>query len=232
MSNTYAYDVPQTYMSSDVSERSAFITRTYTHLVGAIFAFTGIEIALFKSGYDAQIANLLMHNWMLTLGAFIILGWIGSSFAANAESKFAQYFGLTFYVVAEAIIFVPLLYIANQIGPGIIESAAQVTLLGFLGLTMIVFVTRKDFSFLRSVLMWGGVVALLLIFGALFFGMHLGTWFSVGMIALAGASILYDTSEILHHYPTDRHVGAALHLFASVALLFWYVLRLFISSND
>jgi hypothetical protein len=202
------------------------------HLVGAILAFTGIEIALFQNGYAEQITGLLLQNWMLTLGAFIVLGWIGSSFAARAESRAAQYFGLAFYVVAEALIFVPMLYIANQTAPGVIESAAQVTILGFLGLTLIVFVTRKDFSFLRSVLMWGGVVALLLIFGSLLFGAHLGTWFSVGMIALAGASILYDTSEILHHYPTDRHVGAALHLFASVALLFWYVLRLFLSSND
>ena len=30
---------------------------------------------------------------------------------------------------------------------------------------------------------------------------------------------------------TDQHVGAALELFASVALLFWYVLRLLMSLN-
>ena len=232
MSSTYAYGAPQTYIDSSVSERSAFITRTYAHLIGAIFAFIGIEIALFKGGYADQITQLLLQNWFITLGAFIILGWIGSSFAATAKSKAAQYFGLGFYIVAEALIFVPMLYIANQVGPGVIESAAQVTTLGFLGLTMIVFLTRKDFSFLRSILMWGGVVALLAIGGSLLFGMHLGTWFSVAMIGLAGASILYDTSEIIHHHPTDQHVGAALHLFASVALLFWYVLRIFIMSDD
>ena len=46
------------------------------------------------------------------------------------------------------------------------------------------------------------------------------------------AAILYDTSNVLHHFPEDRYVGAALQLFASVALMFWYVLRLFMSSRD
>jgi FtsH-binding integral membrane protein len=49
------------------------------------------------------------------------------------------------------------------------------------------------------------------------------------MVALAGASILYDTSNVLHHYPEDRYVGAALQLFASVAMMLWYVLRLLMS---
>jgi FtsH-binding integral membrane protein len=49
------------------------------------------------------------------------------------------------------------------------------------------------------------------------------------MVALAGGAILYDTSNVLHHYPEDRYVAAALELFASVALMLWYVLRLFLS---
>ena len=37
---------------------------------------------------------------------------------------------------------------------------------------------------------------------------------------------LHDTSKVMNSYPEDRYVGAALELFAGVALLFWYVLRL------
>jgi len=48
---------------------------------------------------------------------------------------------------------------------------------------------------------------------------------------LAGGSILHDTSKVLHTYPEDRYVGAALQLFAGVALMFWYVMRLFLSSR-
>ena len=53
-------------------------------------------------------------------------------------------------------------------------------------------------------------------------------WFSLFVVppALAGVAILYDTSKILRDFPEDRYVGAALQLFASVALMFWYVLRL------
>jgi hypothetical protein len=131
--------------------------------------------------------------------------------------------------VAEAIIFVPLLFIANNAAPGLITSAAAVTFAGFVGLSLVAFYTRKDFSFLRGVLMWGGIVALILIAAGAIFGFQLGTFFSVAMIALAGGAILYDTSNILHHYPEDRYVAAALELFASVALMFWYVLRLFLS---
>ena len=228
MSSLYASE-SHTYADVDVSERSAFITRTYAHLLGAVLSFIGIELFLFQNGYAEQIAQVLAGNWMLTLIAFMLIGWIGSKYASTVTSSAAQYFGLALYVVAEAIIFVPILYIANSIGHGLIESAAQISVIGFLGLSAIVFITRKDFSFMRAALMWAGFVALIIVFSSLIFGLELGVWFSIAMIALAGGSILYDTSNILHHYPTDRHVGASLELFASVALLFWYVLRLLIA---
>ncbi|NIW23720.1 MAG: permease, partial [Gammaproteobacteria bacterium] len=108
-------------------------------------------------------------------------------------------------------------------------SAAGVTLLGTGGLTVVAFVTKKDFSFLRGILVWAGILALVAIVGSVLFGFHLGTWFSVAMIGFAGAAILYDTSNVMHHYPEDRYVAAALELFASIALMFWYVLQLFMS---
>ena len=80
-------------------------------------------------------------------------------------------------------------------------------------------------------MVWGGILALVAIVSAVLFGFQLGTWFSVAMIGFAGAAVLYDTSNILQHYPEDRYVGAALQLFASIALMFWYVLRLFTSRN-
>ena len=44
------------------------------------------------------------------------------------------------------------------------------------------------------------------------------------MILLAAGYVLYDTSRVLHHYPTDRYVGAALALFSGLAMLFYYIL--------
>lgn len=216
----------------DVDTRAAFVSKTYLHLLGAILAFTGIEVALFQSGLAPRIAmTMLSGSWLLVLGGFVVVSWIATHMARSAESLAAQYAGLAFYVVAEAIIFVPLLYIANRAAPGVIESAALITILGFAGLTAVAMMTRKDFSFLGSFLMWAGVVAMVAIVAATIFGIHLGMFFSVLMIALAGAAILYDTSNVLHHYPEDRYVAASLQLFASVALMFWYVLRLLLAAQ-
>ncbi len=214
-------------------ERSAFLVRTYGHLFGAIGLFTLIEIYLFRTELAFPIAEALLGvNWLLVLGGFILVSWIASRVAHTVANPVAQYVVLVLFVAAEAVIFVPLLVIAEINAPGAIASAAVVTLLGFTGLTAVAVMTRKDFSFLGGLLRWGGIIALLAIVSGVIFGFALGTWFSVAMVGLAGAAVLYDTSKILRDFPTDRHVGAALELFASVALMFWYILRIFIASRD
>jgi FtsH-binding integral membrane protein len=227
---------PQTLPSyTPVAERSVetranFIWRTYGHVAMAILLFAGIESYLFDSGLAQPMAqSMLGFNWLLILGAFMVVGWLATHVAHTVQSKPLQYVALVGFVVAEAIIFVPLLAIAMALQPGIVESAVGVTLLGTGGLTAVAFITRKDFSFLRSILVWGGVLALVGIVASVLFGFELGTWFSVAMIGFAGAAVLYDTSNILHHFPEDRYVAAALQLFSSIALMFWYVLRLFMS---
>lgn len=227
------YQSPAMPAQALVNERAQFIVRTYGHLFGAILAFTGLEVFLFTSGLALPIARTaLQGNWLIVLGAFMLVSWLATHAAGTSASKLGQYFGLGLYVVAQGLIFVPMLYLAEMRAEGTIASAAGVTLLGFAGLTAVAFVTRKDFSFLRGFIMWGGIVALLAIVGSAIFGLSLGTFFSVAMVGLAGAAILYDTSNILHHYPTDRYVGASLHLFASVAMMFWYILRIFMGSRD
>ena len=212
------------------ASKAEFLARTYSHLFGAIAAFTLVEVALFRSGMAETIATALFGvNWLFVLGGFVAASWMASRVAAQAQSRAAQYAALGGFVLAEAIIFVPLLFMANAYAPGAISSAALVTLLAFAGLTAVVFVTRKDFSFLRGVLGFGMVLALVAIVAGVLFGFQLGTWFSVAMVGLAGAAVLYDTSKILRNFPEDRYVAAALQLFASVALMFWYVLRIFMS---
>jgi hypothetical protein len=112
-----------------------------------------------------------------------------------------------------------------------IQSAAVVTVVGCAGLIGTVMITRKDFSFLRGVIVWGFFIALTLIGASWLFGWNLGTWFSVGMIAFAGIAVLYDTSNIMHHYPQDKYVAASMALFASIAMMFFYILRLFMSRD-
>ncbi len=219
----------------DENSRASFIAKTYAHLTAAIFAFVGLEILLFQTGLPELMLSFLQgmpFGWLLFLGVFMVIGWLATRVALSSPSQPLQYLALAGYVVAEALLFLPILWIADRFAPGVISSAALVTFVGFAALTAIVFFTRKDFSFLRGILLWGGIIALVAIVTAVLFGANLGTWFSVLMIAFAGAAILYDTSNVLHHYPEDRYVGAALQLFASIALMFWYVLRLFMSSRN
>src|ERR1700683_5479315 len=221
------------FPSAGADSRSVFITRTYTHLVGGILGFILVELALFESGLSQNIAHFMVgFNWMLILAAFMLTGWLASRTARTSTSIGMQYFAYGAYVVAEALIFVPLLYLADAKAPGTIDSAVLVTALGAGGLMFVAHRTPKDFSFLRAILMWGGVLALIVIVGGVGVGFQMGTWFSVLMIGFAGAAVLYDTSNIILHYPEDRYVSAAMQLFASIALMFWYVLRLLMGSRN
>ena len=230
------YEMPRVYTpigQAGVDARARFISRTYNHLMGSIVLFTLMEVWLFTTGLAEPIAAALLGvgSWLLVLGGFMLVTWIATRAAHTSDSKPAQYAALVAVVTAYAVLFVPMLYIANSYADGTIESAALVTMLGFGGLTAVAFTTRKDFSFMASALRWGGVLALLAIVGGVLFGFGLGTWFSVAMVGFAGAAILYDTSNVLLHYPEDRYVGAALQLFASVAMMFWYILRIFMSRD-
>lgn len=216
-------------------ERAVFIQKTYTHLAGAVAAFIGVEYILFQTGLAATFANVVMSNrfiWFGVLGAFAMLGWLSSELAARADSVGTQYTGLGIYVLAEAVIFAPIVYIASQFSdPSVIPTAGILTLFLFGGLSAIVFTTGKDFTFLGGILKIGGFVVLGLIVCSLIFGFQLGLIFSGAMIIFAAASILYSTSNVMNHYSSGQYVAAALELFASVALLFWYILQFLMSMS-
>ena len=214
----------------ETGNRSEFINKTYTHLLGAILLFAGIEYWIFSTPYAEQLAVFMLEKlWLAVQGGFIVVSWIATHVAHAVESIGAQYAALVGFVVAEAIIFVPMFYIALMVGPEIIEYAVAITLGAFVALTAIAMITGANFTFLRSFLVWSSLVALATIVLGAAIGFHLGTYFSMGMIGIAGASILYDTSKIMRDYPDDRYVAAAMQLLASIALMLWYVLRLFLS---
>jgi len=217
-----------------VDERADFISKTYVHLAGAIGVFIGLEAVLLNIKGIENLVQMMIggrFSWLVVLGMFMIVSYIAESWARSAVSVRMQYMGLGLYVVAQAIIFVPLLYIARNFYPGAITAAGLSTIALFGGLTAVVFITRKDFSFLRSILFFGGIAALGLILVAILFQFDLGPIFIYAMIALACGYILYHTSNVLHHYRIGQHVAASLALFASVALLFWYILQLFMSRD-
>jgi FtsH-binding integral membrane protein len=228
--NEYAQQL--TVSQAQPGERAAFIRRTYAHLAGAILAFVGLEIYMVNSPIAEMLLNVMAmrFGWLMILGGFIIFGRMASGLASSTASPTMQYVGLTLYVILESIIFAPILLIAAYYSsPEVLPTAAILTMGIFAGLSLIVLTTRKDFSFLGGILKVGLMVALGLIVCAVLFGFNLGLIFSFAMVFLASGAILYDTSRILHHYGPDQHVAASLQFFASVALLFWYVLQIVMS---
>jgi uncharacterized protein len=222
--------------------RRTFIRKTYTHLAAAIYAFVALEWLMVARGWDVtalQMIGTSRFTWLLVLGGFMAIGWIANSWAQSATSIGKQYAGLFLYVAAEAIIFLPMIGIAKKmtINAGstdfsIIPAAGLTTLIMVAGLTAYVFISKRDFSFLGGFLSMLGFGALALIAVSILFGFNLGVWFSAAMIIFASGYILYYTSNILQVYRTDQYVAAALALFASVALLFWYVLRIFMAFSN
>ncbi len=231
----------QNYLPSDVFAadapeelRSSFIAKTYLHLAGAIAAFIAIEAVVLNTMDVEPLMQTMLgtqYSWLIVLGVFMGVSWIADVWANNSTSKAMQYAGLGLYVVAESIIFLPILFIAQNFYPGVIVMAGGSTVALTAILTAIVFITRKDFSFLRTFLIFGGLAAMGLIALAIVVGFDLGPIFTYAMIALACGYILYDTSNIMLNYRTDQYVAASLALFASVALLFWYILQLWMSAQ-
>ena len=228
---------PQLITVSSLSDekRVAFYRKTYTHVALAVLLFIVAEYLFFQSPMIVNFALSLIGgwSWLLLLGGFMLVTTYAEKLALTSQDKNIHYLALIIYAVAEAFIFVPLLFMAFSMidGVEILQKAAVMTIALFVGLSAVVLVTKKDFSFLRSALMIGFVLALGLIVAGTIFGFDLGLWFSVAMVALAAGSILYSTSNMVHKYHEDQYVAAALGLFASLMLLFWYILRIFMSRD-
>lgn len=218
------------------ADRAQFIRKTYMLVAAAILAFVIVETFLFVSGAAYAILSVMAlggnMGWLLVLGAFMGISYLANRWAMSDTSTATQYLGLGIFIVAEAVIFVPMIAMAAIYSDAtVIPKAAIVTLGLFLGITATVFITKSDFSWLGPIVAIGGFAALGFIVASIIFGFSLGSIFAFVMVAFAGTAILYNTSQVLHNFNTKQHVAAALTLFAGIALLFWYILSIF-SSRD
>jgi FtsH-binding integral membrane protein len=173
-------------------------------------------------------------NWapLLMMVAFMAVSWVAHSWAQSGTSPAIQYLGLSLYVVAEALIFVPLMHIAMRFNTAIPLQAGIITTIVFLGLTAFVFLTKADFSGWGKYLGLAGISLFVVAILGMIFGFSLGLFFSGAMISLLCGYILYDTSNVMHHFGVNQHVAASLALFSSVATMLWYVMRILMTLRD
>lgn len=206
-------------------DQESFLRATYGHLFGAVVAFIGLEYVLFTTGIAAALAPVMMSNWLIVIGGFMVLGFVTSYFTRTASTPRMQYLEMAVTIALQALIFIPLLAYAVYYTDGsVLSSAAMITLAIFGVMTAVVVYSGKDFSFMGPFLAVIGIAALIAIVGSVIFGVALGFYFALAMVVFAAAVVLYETSKVLHQYGPGQHIAAATGLFASVAMLFYYVL--------
>lgn len=236
-----------------VSDRVAFLRKTYGLLGVALAAFAVLTAGMMRFMPEASLrfsgwALRGQLNWLLVLGLFMLVGYVAERLARSETSSGLQFVGLGLGVVMQAVLLQPLLWVLIlKFNPGalrgtsdglmsgqagvILAQAIVVTLAIFVGLTLTVFLTKKDFSFLRGALTIASFGALGIILASALFGFSLGVFFIGAMILLMAGYILFQTSLVMSYFPPTSYVAAALMLFSTVATLFWYVLQLLMSLN-
>ncbi len=235
--NPYAYGNAAAYAVEN--ERTTFLRKTYLHLLGAVLAFVGIEVALFKSGLGESLVQTMFTgrwSWVIVMGAFLLVSYLANKWAYSETSRATQYAGLSIYVVAQAIIFLPILWIVQNAYPNgheILATAALITTVLFGGLTATIMLTKADMNWMGKYLMFGGIALFgIAIVGAFMGGTGMGIWFPILGAVLMCGYILYETSAMMHHMRTDQYVAASLALFSSLATLFYYILRIVMATQS
>lgn len=236
-----------------VSDRIAFLRKTYAHLGGALVAFvlftagmmkfaTGLSLKLsFAGGTSAGSA-------LIVLLLFVAVTYGAQKLAMSETSRALQYLGLALTVVVWSVLAQPIIWFtiwkfgATDVLTGggallsakaaaVLGEAAIVTLAIFVGLTLTVFYTKKDFSFLGGILSMSMWALIGVVIASLIFGFQLGMIYSGIVIFLMGGYILYETTMIMKYFRPSMHVAAALMLFTTVITLFIHVLRILAEMN-
>ncbi|MBS1766722.1 MAG: Bax inhibitor-1 family protein [Acidobacteria bacterium] len=188
-------------------------------LVGAVGAFVTVPFwaPLLQSG-----GRVFM--FALIIGQFAAL-WIAGRTAQTKPLNIAT-FGLATGVSGFIAGMVSLM-VASQSGMGVVLSALGLTALAFLTLTVVAFVSKKDFSFLRSFVVVGLVIGIGGSFIAFFFNLPVFSLVISGVIVLASsAKILWDTSAMLRTADLSNPVGFALSLFVNLYNIFISLLNI------
>ncbi|HZJ66611.1 MAG TPA: Bax inhibitor-1 family protein [Kofleriaceae bacterium] len=235
--------IPGAVATLGVSDRVAFLRKTYGLLGGALVAWAGLTYVIFRYATEfsfswSKWALSGRFNWFIVIALFMATGWVAEKLARSGASRGVQLLGLGIEVGAWSMLLQPILWVlflkfagTNTDPLKILGEAVVITMAIFIGLTATVFLTKKDFSFMRGALAIGTFAALGVILASMIFGFQLGAVFCGAMILLMAGYILFQTSIIMKEFPPTHHVAAALLLFGTVATLFWYVLQFLMEMN-
>lgn len=235
--NPYAYAGAVPAIQAAADERATFLKKVYSLLLVGIVLFAGTlwacaEVQPVQDACKAlwnMIAGAGRWGWLVYMGIFFGAQFLVHAFAEKKPINLVLYLA---WSVLMAFLIAPLVLVVGMTNPVVLTQASLLTAIIFVGLTAVVFFTGKDFSFLRGIL---GVSMFALIGVAIagaIFGFTVGLWFSVAAVVLFAGYIVYDTSNILHHYTTNMAVTGAIVLFTDIVLLFKHLLIILSSLNN
>jgi FtsH-binding integral membrane protein len=212
---------PLTAAEVSVGERIAFIRKVYAlFFVATLFAIGGALLGLAFPPLMLLAAQHPIVTFLLLIG-----GVMGAQAVRHVPGvNLVALFGFT---TLTGVMISPVLYVVGQNNPGSILQAGILTVVIFGGLTAYVFISGRDFSFLRGMV----TVGLLVVIGAglinIFVGsLGLGFAISAAALLLFVGFVLYDTSNIIRRYPTNEYVAGALSLYLDAFNIFLALLRL------
>jgi FtsH-binding integral membrane protein len=239
-----------------VSDRVMFLRKTYAHLGGALIAFAVVTAAMMK--YATELSLKLsfagtggVGAFILVIGLFMLVNWGAQRLAMSETSRGLQYLGLGLAVVLWSVLAQPMIWYTivkfghtSEIVSGdgihaalsakaalVLGEATIVTLAIFIGLTITVFLTKKDFTFLRGILTISVFALIGVSLASMIFGFSMGMIWSGLVILLMAGYILYQTSLVASYFRPTQHVAAAVMLFTTVVTLFIHVLRILAEAN-
>jgi FtsH-binding integral membrane protein len=230
----YERPIPGAVATLGVSDRVTFLRKAYGLLGGSLIVWAAATAALFRYGTETsfKFSRWALNgqlNWLAVIGLLMVSGMAAQWLARSEKSRGVQLLGLGIEVAAWTFLMQPLLWVLFMKfkvagATSILAQGTVATLVIFTGLTATVFITKKDFSFLRGVITVGMFAAMGIIIASMLFGFTLGLVFTGALIALLALKILYDTSLMLNYFPPTHYVSAALMLFGTVATLFWNII--------
>lgn len=217
-----------------VSDRVAFLRKSYGLLGVSLIVWVAATAALFRYGTETSFkfsrwALSGQMNWLAVIGLLMVSGMAAQWLARSEKSRGIQLLGLGLEVGAWTFLMQPLLWVLflkfqPSGAQAILAQGTVATLAIFIGLTATVFITKKDFTFLRGVITVGLFAAMGIIVASMLFGFSLGLVFTGALIAILALKILHDTSLMMSYFPPSHYVSAALMLFGTVATLFWNII--------
>ena len=113
-------------------DRVAFYKKTYSHVALGVLVFIAFEYLLLQSDAIVEFALSMTqgYKWLIMLGGFMFVTNYAEKMTLKTPDKTKQYLAYGLYILAQAFIFIPMIYIAMfymESGPELLQQFISLT---------------------------------------------------------------------------------------------------------